>query len=233
MTRAIRTVPPRRPWSARLAIAGVTIALPLALMWWATASGLRADDVAAWLAPWRRSWCALPLVMLIFVVLALFPVTLLIAATGVAFGPVLGPLYAMAGCLASASAAFAVGRWLRRQGVGSWQHPRIQRLTTVMARNGTLAVFLVRKVPAPFALVNAALGASTIAWRDFVIGTALGMTALVLALAGFGGQLIEAWRSPSLASIARAVGLLALPLTLAWVLNRWLRSRTRDDDVAA
>ena len=51
--------------------------------------------------------------MLAFVVLglALVPVILLIAATGIAFGPLLGPVYAMAGCLASASTGFAIGRW--------------------------------------------------------------------------------------------------------------------------
>ena len=45
------------------------------------------------------------------------PVVLLIAATGVVFGPILGPLYAMAGCLASGSLGFAIGRWLGQQGV--------------------------------------------------------------------------------------------------------------------
>jgi len=56
------------------------------------------QDVSAWLEPYRHAWYALPVVMLVFVVLALVPVVLLIAATGVVFGPILGPLYAMAGC---------------------------------------------------------------------------------------------------------------------------------------
>lgn len=231
-TDAIIEVVRRVPWSVRAALALGAWAVPLALLWWMLPNGVRADDVAAWLAPWRRTWYALPLVMLGFVVLAMLPVTLLVAATGVAFGPLLGPLYAMAGCLASASVAFAAGRWLARRGLG-WRPARLRQLTTAMARNGTLAVFLVRKIPAPFALVNAALGATPIAFRDFVIGTALGMTALVLALAGFGAQLIDAWRSPSPASVARAALLLAIPLVAAWTINRWLRSRLREDDVPA
>ena len=60
----------------------------------------------------RHAWYALPMVMLAFVVLAVVPVMLLIAATGIAFGPVLGPIYAMAGCLASGSVGFAIGRWM-------------------------------------------------------------------------------------------------------------------------
>ncbi len=70
------------------------------------------DDIAMWLAPLRHAWYALPLVMLAFVVLAVVPVMLLIAATGIAFGPVLGPVYAMAGCLASGSVGFVIGRWM-------------------------------------------------------------------------------------------------------------------------
>jgi uncharacterized membrane protein YdjX (TVP38/TMEM64 family) len=223
----------RRSWLIRASLALGAGVLPPALLWWALSAGFQPDELAGWLAPWRRSWYALPLVMAGFVVLALLPVTLLVAATGLAFGPLLGPIYAMAGCLASASAAFAAGRWLTRHGVAGWQHPRILQMLRAMRRNGTLAVFLIRKVPAPFALVNAAIGASPIAYRDFVAGTALGMTALVLALAGFGPQLVDTWRSPSAPSIVRAAALLAVPLTVAWALNRWLRRRGRDDDVPA
>ena len=142
--------------------------------------------------------------MLAFIALGPMPVVLLIAATGIAFGPVLGPLYAMAGCLASASAAFAIGRWCGRGRIERWGGPRVAALTRVLARNGTLAVFLVRKVPAPFVLVNVVIGASAIRYREFVIGTALGMGAFVIALAGFGSQLTAMWRHPSPAGVMRA-----------------------------
>ena len=58
-----------------------------------------------------------------------------------------------------------------------------------LKRNGTLAVFLVRKIPAPFTLANIVVGASTVRFRDFIVGTLLGMSAFVVALAGFGYQL--------------------------------------------
>ena len=187
-----------------------------------------AGEVAAWLAPHRHAWYALPALMITFVILALVPVVLLIAATGIAFGPVLGPLYAMAGCLASASAAFALGRWLGRRRVERWGGPRIAQITRKVARNGTLAVFLIRKVPAPFALVNVVIGASPIRYREFVIGTVLGMALVVIALAGFSAQLTEFWRDPSPAAVARAGAFLAVPLTAALVINRFLRARGDD-----
>ena len=139
------------------------------------------QDVSAWLEPYRDVWYALPIVMLVFIGLAMVPVVLLIAATGVVFGPILGPLYAMAGCLSSGSVGFALGRWMGRRRVERLGGERVARVSRALQRNGTLAVFLVRKVPAPFTLSNIVVGASSVTYRDFIIGTVLGMGALVVA----------------------------------------------------
>jgi uncharacterized membrane protein YdjX (TVP38/TMEM64 family) len=179
--------------------------------------------IAAWAAPHRHEWYALPMVMLVFVALAAVPATLLIAATGVAFGPLLGPVYAMAGCLASASMGFALGRWM---GVGRVQQlggERIARVSRSLRRNGTLAVFFIRKVPAPFILANIVVGASTVGYRDFIVGTILGMGAFVIALAGFGYQLTRALQEPTPATLIGAALFVGIPLTLALLINRTLR----------
>jgi uncharacterized membrane protein YdjX (TVP38/TMEM64 family) len=194
---------------------------------------LDAAEVSAWMEPHRHAWYALPLTMAGFVALCLVPVLLLVAATGIAFGPWLGPLYAMAGCLASASFGFALGRGLGRRGVEYWVGRRGRRLAPLLARNGTLAVFLLRKVPAPFLLVNVALGASPVRYRDFVIGTTLGMGAIVVALAGFSYQLTELWRHPSPATWLRASLVLAVPLTAAWLIDRRLTPPMAGDDGSA
>ena len=181
------------------------------------------QDVSAWLEPYRDAWYALPIVMLVFIGLAMVPVVLLIAATGVVFGPILGPLYAMAGCLSSGSVGFALGRWMGRRRVERLGGERVARVSRALQRNGTLAVFLVRKVPAPFTLSNIVVGASSVAYRDFIIGTVLGMGALVVALAGFGYQLTQAVLDPSPATVIGAVLIVSVPLTLAWFINRTLR----------
>jgi uncharacterized membrane protein YdjX (TVP38/TMEM64 family) len=197
----------------------------LAAVWqWMPIPTLDPHAVSTWMAPHRHAWYALPMVMLAFVVLALLPVTLLITATGIAFGPWLGPVYAMAGCLTSGSAGFAIGRWLGLRRVQRLGGERITRVTRSLKRNGTLAVFFVRKVPAPFTLANIVIGASTVGYRDFVIGTVLGMGAFVVALAGFGYQLTRALRDPSPATVAAAALVVAVPLTIAWLINRAFRN---------
>jgi uncharacterized membrane protein YdjX (TVP38/TMEM64 family) len=147
----------------------------------------------------------------------------LIAATGIAFGPVLGPIYAMTGCLASASTGFAIGRWLGLKRATQLGGDRIARAMRTLKRNGTLAVFLARKIPAPFTLINIVIGASTVRFRDFIIGTALGMVAFVIGLAGFGYQLTSVLRDPSADALAGAALFVLVPLTLAVLINHALR----------
>jgi phospholipase D1/2 len=196
----------------------------LMLAWrWIPVTALAPDEISAWAEPYRHAWYALPIVMLAFIALGLAPVLLLITLTGIAFGPVLGPIYAMAGCLASASIGFGIGRWLGLDRVARLGGERVITVTRALKRNGTLAVFFVRKVPAPFTLVNIVIGASTVRYVDFIFGTLLGMGALVIALAGFGYQLLQALRNPSPATLSAIALFVGVPLTLAWFINRTLR----------
>jgi uncharacterized membrane protein YdjX (TVP38/TMEM64 family) len=102
----------------------------------------------------------------------------------------------------------------------------VTRVLRGLKRNGTLAVFLVRKVPAPFTLVNIIVGASAVRYGDFMIGTVLGMGALVIGLAGFGYHAVEALRDPTPKTLAAAAMFVAVPLTLALMINHMFR-RTR------
>jgi uncharacterized membrane protein YdjX (TVP38/TMEM64 family) len=210
----------------RVAAVLIVCAVVVALWSWIPTPEWDLDAISAWMAPHRRVWYALPIVMLAFIALAVVPVVLLITATGIAFGPLLGPIYAMAGCLASGSTGFAIGRLLGRKRVEQLGGERVARITRTLKRNGTLAVFFFRKIPVPFILANIIVGASTVSYRDFVLGTTLGMAALVIALAGFGYQLTMVLRNPTPSTVTAAVLFVSVPLTIAWLLNRTLR-RTR------
>jgi uncharacterized membrane protein YdjX (TVP38/TMEM64 family) len=214
----------RVPVWLRLAAIGVLGGLFLAAWWWQPWT-VDVEQFAAWFATQRHDWTALPIVLVAFVVLGLLmvPVMLLIAATGMAFGPFLGPVYAMAGCLASASAGFAVGRWIGLHRVEQLGGERIARVTCALKRNGTLAVFLARKVPAPFTLTNIIIGASTVRYWDFILGTVLGLGVFVVGVAGFGYQLREVWRNPEPRTLGTAALLVAVPLMLALLINHALR----------
>ena len=211
-------------------IAVAALAVILAISAWPWSAGDPAGDLRASLAaaaPHRTAWYALPIVAAAYIALGLafVPVLALVAATGVAFGPWLGPVYAMTGCVASASTGFGLGRWVGRQRVQRIGGTRVRRLHQALERNGTLAVFVLRKVPAPFMLANIVVGASGVRYRDFLIGTVLGMGALVIALAGFGYRLTRIIDHPSWTEALGAAALLAVPLTAAVLINRTLRRR--------
>jgi phospholipase D1/2 len=210
----------------RLAVAATVVAL-VAVAWVSLPYRPLGDmgELAEWTAPHRHAWYGLPVVVTAYVLLGFLfvPVLLLITATGIAFGPILGPVYAMAGCLTSASAGFGIGRWVGRQRIKAFGGEYMLRLSRTIERNGTLAVFLIRKIPAPFVLSNIVVGASRVSFRDFLVGTLLGMTALVIGLAGLGHQLTLAFRNPSWSNLGMAAAFIGLPLSLAWYINRRLR----------
>lgn len=224
-------LPGRRwSWGEIAVVTGVVGVVVVGALAWERTGHWRTPDFESfsnWLKQYDTAWYALPLVAAAFTILglALVPVLLMVAATGVAFGPWLGPPYAMVGCLVSASAGFGIGRWAGRERVQSVGGERVRRLMRSLHRNGTLAVFFLRKIPAPFMLSNIVAGASGVHYRDFLLGTLLGMGAFVVALAGFGYQIRLVIREPTPTLVLTAAAFLLLPFAFAWIVNRRLKSR--------
>jgi phosphatidylserine/phosphatidylglycerophosphate/cardiolipin synthase-like enzyme/uncharacterized membrane protein YdjX (TVP38/TMEM64 family) len=151
------------------------------------------------------------------------PITVLIAATGIVFGPLLGALYAIAGSVLSAATSYWLGEWLGRDRVRRLVGARVNRLSKRIAERGVMAMLLIRILPiAPFTIVNMVAGASHIRLRDFLLGTLLGMAPGILLTVTFVHNLAEAIRNPSLASLAILVAVIGTLLGLALALQRWL-----------
>lgn len=165
-----------------------------------------------------------PLAVIVSYVVAGFmmvPVMLLIAVTGIVFGPVAGTAYAIAGTLLSATATYCVGKWLGRDTVQNFGGPRINRLSERVAKRGILAMAVVRVLPlAPFTVVNIVAGASSISLRDYLIGTVLGMSPGIIITVTFVHHLAEAVRNPSVGTIAVLGGVALLLMGCAVMLQR-------------
>ncbi len=160
----------------------------------------------------------------------LFPVTVMIAVTAAAFGPWIGLGSALAGTLASASLLYMVGRIV---GIGPVQRllgPRLRRIQNKIVGNGVIAVVLIRMLPlAPFSLVNMAAGASGVRFRDFIIGTVIGMAPGLIAMSVFGSQIADLLRNPSWSSVALLLlGIavwVAFSIGAQFVVTWWSRRR--------
>ncbi|KYG24819.1 phospholipase [Bradyrhizobium sp. AT1] len=198
-----------RMWNTKPVIGIVSIAvalLGLAMAWSYTSLSGLADTgrLSTLLSTYSHSGWGPPLAIVAFVLggLVVFPVLVLIAATAAALGPWLGFVTATAGALLSAFVLFVIGRALGRQRLQRLLGRRAARIQDRVVGKGILAVVVIRMVPvAPFSLVNVVAGASTLPLRDFLIGTALGMTPGILAMAVLGAQIADLARNASWSSM--------------------------------
>lgn len=213
------------PWRfAGLGMLGVMLAL-LAIAWrW---TPLREMVNLASLLDMARSLETLPFtpvaVVASYVVagLVMVPVTLLIAVTGIVFGPVAGAAYAIGGSLLSAAVTYGLGRWLGRDVVRRMLGARINRLSRRIAKRGILAMVVVRLLPiAPFTVVNVVAGASQIRFRDYMLGTLLGMSPGIAITVTFVHNLAEAVRNPSAGTVSMMAGIVVLLIGFALLLQR-------------
>ena len=121
-----------------------------------------------------------------------------VAATAAALGPWLGFVTAMTGVSLSAFVLFAIGRALGRERLQRLLGRRTARIQERVVGKGILAVVVIRMIPiAPFSVVNVVAGASTLPLRDFLVGTLLGMTPGILAMAVLGAQIADLARNAS------------------------------------
>lgn len=156
------------------------------------------------------------------------PLTLLVIASVLAFGPLAGFAYSLAGAELSALISYVIGRNVGRDLVRRHAGKTLNAVSKRLSRSGIAAIFTLRVVPvAPFAIINLVAGASHISLRDFAIGTLLGLLPGLTAIALFADGLSRALQEPDLSSIAWVVGLLALIAISALWLRRLLKRRQR------
>jgi phospholipase D1/2 len=164
-------------------------------------------------------------VMLAYVIggLLVVPVTLLIGVTAAVFGPLLGGAYALAGALLSACATYAIGRRLGHDSLRRFAGRRLNRLSQRLGHRGLLAMVIVRLLPiAPYSMVNVVAGASHIGWRDFLLGTAIGMAPGIVGIALFVDRAVVAIRHPGPMTFAALIAIVALLAMVGWMLRRQL-----------
>jgi phospholipase D1/2 len=155
------------------------------------------------------------------------PVTLLHVVAGIALAFPWSFLYALSGSLLSAAAVYALGRLLGKDAVRRLGGKRLNRISRRLAHRGWLTMVVVRNLPVvPFSVVNLVIGASRIDFKDYLLGTALGMAPSILLITVFSERLLCLIREPSWGNLAWA-GLALLVLGGgAWGLRRRLSRRS-------
>jgi uncharacterized membrane protein YdjX (TVP38/TMEM64 family) len=150
------------------------------------------------------------------------PLVFLTLVSLVALGPVPGTLTILAGGTLGSAVSFSLGKRLGAEALRHLAGERINQISERLGRSGILAAAALRLVPiAPFAIVNMVAGTSHIRVRDFLIGSALGMTPGTVFFAIFVEQMVEAFERPGPASLMLLVATLVLIVVGVWVAKKW------------
>lgn len=159
----------------------------------------------------------------VLAVLLAMPILLMISVGTLVFGPWLGMVYSLAGMLSGAIFTYAIGRLSGAYLLDRFGDPQIQELARRLKDRSLLAIVFLRAFPvAPFLVINVTAGALRVRFRDYVLGTLLGVLPGTIMLSMFMDRLVAAWRNPGWgAYVGLALFLVAL-VTAATALRRRL-----------
>jgi phospholipase D1/2 len=208
-----------------LLLGAILIGVALA---WKLAPAIDAEQVAARLESIEKyTWSPL-LFVAAYVVgsFVMFPVTLLSAASATIFVPWKAVAISFTGIMISSALLHGIGaRWLKdsvRGALGS----TTKRVDEAFGDRSIVTIALIRMVPlAPFTLVNLAAGCIGVRFRDFMLGTALGLAPGITVVCLFGRQVRAFWRDPSLTPVLIVGGIALAWIAFSVLLQRWISGR--------
>lgn len=172
-----------------------------------------------------------PAAPLIFIVgyavatVAFLPGTPLTLLAGLAFGPVMGAIYAVTGATTGLTLAFLVARYAARGLVASWveENERMKRLDTEVGRQGWRILLITRLVPIfPFNLQNYAYGLTRIRLVTYVLISAICIIPATLVYTFAGGSIT----SGDLTRTFIYLGVAAVFFVILSLIPGWFRKRS-------
>jgi len=123
------------------------------------------------------------------------PGTLLTTLGAALFGPYWGFIYVWVGAMAGASAAFLIGRTLGREFAASLIGNRLKKYDDAIEKSGFATVLYLRLLYFPFTPMNFGMGLTKVRFRDYFVGTGLGIIIGTFIFTFFVGTLREIWVS--------------------------------------
>lgn len=179
------------------------------------------EEIRGWVA--GAGWAGPVLYAALYAGLSLTPApaSVLSIGGGVLFGIGVGLPVVMAGAITGAVAGFALARTLGRGGVERFQEraglgtARLAQLDALLRRRGLLAIIGIRMAPVvPFAVLNMGCGLTALSARDYVIGSAVGMTPAAAAFVAVGAYGADPGSAPFLLSVGGLAGLIVVGAVL-------------------
>ena len=213
----------RRIWIGG-AVLLVLFAAAAAWKWTPLAEVIQIDRLSGWAASLRENPARHLYLLGAYVIgsILLVPIKVIILVTAIIFGPILGSLYSILGCLAGAGATYAIGRLLGQDFVRKVAGAKWRRLEKKIDQTGIVAVATLRLLPiAPFTVVNIVSGAFKVPLRDYILGSLLGLVPGILITNLFARQFASAMRNPGMGTVL--ILLVLITITVGGTV--WLKRR--------
>jgi uncharacterized membrane protein YdjX (TVP38/TMEM64 family) len=158
-----------------------------------------------------------------------FPITLMVIASVMVFGPWWGMAYALIGSELSALVVFGIGRLVGRDAVRRVAGSLLNRLSRKLSDSGLTAIITFRIVPvASFSVINVIAGVSEMSWKDFAVGTFLGMLPGIGAIALLADRISASLRRPDSGQLIALAIIVVLVASGLIFLRRWVK-RSRNN----
>lgn len=171
------------------------ITFGLLWQWLAMQDLLTTDRLLSWVTSvpaWRDSPWTFLVVMAGYAgaLLVMFPLSVMVALTGLVFGPTWGFLYATLGTLTSSVVSYWAGRRLGRDALMAYGGRHLHGMSRYLAKRGIRTMTVINLLPlAPFTLTNMMAGAFHLRFRDYMIGSTLGIVPGIAAVTLLSSQL--------------------------------------------
>jgi phospholipase D1/2 len=213
----------RRVWIA-LAILAALLGMAAAWRWTPLADQFDTGKITGWAVSLRSNPAHPFIILATYLVGSIIsvPITVLIFATALVFGPVMGTVYSFVGCLLGAIVTYVIGRFLGRDFIQKLRGPKWQAVERKINQTGVLAVATLGAIPiAPFTVINIIVGGFQVPIRDYLIGSLIGLAPGIIVTNLFAHQLQSAIRNPGVGSYL----LLAVLIVISLLGTLWLRPK--------
>nr|WP_298414671.1 TVP38/TMEM64 family protein [uncultured Halomonas sp.] len=216
-----------------IAVLVVLACLGLLWQWLAMNDVLTAErlyGLVDYASAWRDSPLAILVVTAVYILasLVMFPLSILVAVTGLLFGPWWGFGYSMVGSLATSVVTFWLGRRLGRDALLHYGGQRLNKVARLLAGRGVRTMTLINLLPlAPFTLTNMLAGAFHLKFRDYMLGSLIGITPGLLGISLLGSQLGSLLTAGNRSELLYALGGIVLAVMVLIGLKRYSTRKQR------
>lgn len=222
------TSPRKKLLLASAIVCAVVVAVALIWRFTPLSEAAKPERVAQWLETFAHLKWAPAVVVAVYVLggLVMLPVMGLSAATAMVFKPAVAVATSFTGTMLSAALLYALGARFLRGRTKRLFGARMERIEKAFSRQGIVAVASVRMVPlAPFTIVNLAAGAIGVRFRDYMLGTALGLAPGITVISLFGNRVKAQWRHPSTEGVLLIIGIGIVWIAISFTVQRLIAAR--------